>query len=70
MMALRTDGELFGLQNGAEFEPHGNVLPGKSLQRIKELIVSVKVLSAQDSFKHADSLFNEMARLKQTVEVN
>ncbi|KEF56805.1 uncharacterized protein A1O9_06995 [Exophiala aquamarina CBS 119918] len=69
-MALRTDGEVLSLQNGTNFESDGSVLPGKRLQHIKELIDSVKVLSAEDSFKHADSMFDEMAHLKRTVEVN
>ncbi|KAL6242588.1 hypothetical protein RBB50_010234 [Rhinocladiella similis] len=70
MMASQTNGEVFGQPNETKFESPESVLPGKSVQQIKELIDSVKILSAGDSFRYADGLFNEMTRLRQAVKVN
>lgn len=70
MMASQTNGEVFDQPNETKFESPESVLPGKSVQQIKELIDSVKILSAGDSFKYADGLFNEMTRLRQAVKVN
>ncbi|RVX69000.1 hypothetical protein B0A52_08067 [Exophiala mesophila] len=69
-MASQTNGEVFDQPNETKFESPESVLPGKSVQQIKELIDSVKILSAGDSFKYADGLFNEMTRLRQAVKVN
>lgn len=70
MMASQTNGEVFGQPNETKYESPESVLPGKSVQQIKELIDSVKILSAGDSFKYADELFNEMTRLRQAAKVN
>ncbi|KAK5054710.1 hypothetical protein LTR84_001602 [Exophiala bonariae] len=69
-MAPQTNGEVFGETKETKYESPESVLPGKSVQQIKELIDSVKILSAGDSFKYADGLFNEMTRLRQAAKVN
>jgi chromosome segregation ATPase len=70
MMAVQINGGVFGQPSESRLESPENILPGKSLQQIKDLIDSVKRLSAGDSFKHADGLFHEMSSLKQTAGVN
>lgn len=70
MMALQINGGVFGQPSGTRLESPGSILPGKSLQQLKDLIDSVKLLSAGDSFKHADGLFDEMSSLKQAAGVN
>jgi hypothetical protein len=69
-MASQTNGEVFGQPHETKHESPESVLPGESVQQIKELIDSVKILSAGDSFKYADGLFNEMIRLRQEAKVN
>jgi hypothetical protein len=68
MMASQTNGEVFGQPHETKFESPESVLPGKSVQQIKELINPVKILSAGDSFKYADGLFNQMTRLRQAAK--
>lgn len=66
-MASRKDSAVFVPMNGTRVDSPTSFLPGKSLQPSKDLVDSVKILSAVDSFGFADEMFNGMAGLERSA---